>query len=419
MSSRQFYIVFLVFVMSLKIQKLPCIMYGINGKDSYISILLYLAVNLIGILLAFLILKRTKGVSFMDKSKSLFFEILKKLILISVTFYFLMQALLMYESMQNLFEHTLFENLSWVLFSLLLLFCVFYLALTGIKNIALNFEIYFFVILVSYIVIAVFGGMHTDFSVVLPFQTINFGQIINKLVDFNIWFGDFFIVLFLGKCSKNIKLGWTMLTYTLAILFIAFLNIEFAGIYLDYSPMQSGLIINLSEQSMLGLNIGRVDWFLILMVEFGTILSCGVCFYFAGKCVHATMPKVRFSYILVAMAAILYIFDIFVLKDTHSRVFAIIRYFDYIAVVIKWVVFILLVIISLKSKSVKTDLLQINRNVKLEDSQNLSENQNENISTKNTKIKEKKKTKQKLDANINTSSQNQDEKRGGTYEKVL
>lgn len=421
MSARQFYIVFLVFVISLKVQKLPSIMYGIYGKDSFISILLYLVVNLIGILLAFFILKRTKGLSFMDKSKSKIFEILKKIILVSVTFYFLIQSLLMYESMQNLFEHTLFENLPWILFSLLLLFCIFYLAFTGIKNIALNFELYFFLIIASYILIAVLGGIHTDFSVILPLQTVNFRFIIDRLVDFNVWFGDFFLVLFLGKSAKNIKLGWTLLTYTVAILFVTFLNIEFAGIYLGYSPMQASLISTLSEQSMLGLNIGRVDWFLILMAEFGTILSCAVCFYFAAKSMHGVFPKIKFLYILMALSVLLYLFDIFVLKDTHTREYSIIHYFHYISVVIKYVVFIVLVIMSIRIKQTKSLILDSGQNgqesnnelsLKSANQENGKTTNQENIlAQKNNNLSHKKnKEKQKL---------GKDKDRGEIYEKIF
>ena len=141
--------------------------------------------------------------------------------------YFLSQCLLLYESIQNLFAHVLFYELPWTMFSLMLAGSVFYLAYTGIKNISLNFELFVGLIVVSYIVIAIFGGTKADFLSVLPFETINFKAIGKGLIDFNLWFGDFFLVLFMGKFAEHIKLKWTALVYTISMLFVSFLFVEF------------------------------------------------------------------------------------------------------------------------------------------------------------------------------------------------
>ena len=143
MTSKQFYIMLLIFSISLKVQKLPCIIYGEVKKDGWITILSYMVMNIIGILLAFYILHKTKNISLEERCPSRFAEFVKRLLLLFVSFYFLMQALLLFESMQNLFEHTLFENLSWRVFSLLLLVCVVYLSTTGLSNIARNMELHY------------------------------------------------------------------------------------------------------------------------------------------------------------------------------------------------------------------------------------------------------------------------------------
>ena len=46
-----------------------------------------------------------------------------------------------------------------------------------------------------------------------------------------------------------------------------FMTISFFGVYRDYTALQPGIISSITEQSMLGMNIGRVDWFLILFAE--------------------------------------------------------------------------------------------------------------------------------------------------------
>lgn len=351
MSARQFYITLFVITISLKVQKLPSLISAELGKDSYLLVIAYLAVNIIGILLAFFILNHTKNYTLQAQTKSLFLTAIKKIILLALVVYFLSQSLLLYESIQNLFSHVLFYELPWTLFSLMLAAAVFYLAFTGIKNISLNFELYATVIVISYIVISIFGGTKTDFGAILPLQTIDFKSIGEGFLDFNLWFGDFFFVLFLGKNAKHIKLKWTMLVYTVSMLFVSLLYVEFFGIYMDYTPMKPSLISVLSEQSMLGVNIGRIDWFFILFTEIGTILSAGACLYFASKCLSFVLPKVNKNLLIFILTLGIYLFDIFYLVDIHKQVELFVDTMKYVSLAIKVITLVLMLFICFIEKS--------------------------------------------------------------------
>jgi hypothetical protein len=243
-----------------------------------------------------------------------------------------------------------------MVFSVFLIVTIFFLAHTGIKNIALNFELYFYVIIASYVIIAIFGATKADFSAVLPFETIDLKAISSKFINYNLWFGDFFLVLFAGKHAKDIKIKWTLLVYFVAIAFLMLLYIELNGIYGTYTSMKPSLITTITEQSMLGINIGRVDWFLILFTEFGTILSCGVCIYFAKKCLSFVFPKIPSIYMLMIIMAALYSLNVFYLVDTHMREVVVAGYLNYISAITKWVSFVVMVLFSLtirKSKELK------------------------------------------------------------------
>ena len=356
MTARQFYILLWVMVVSLKVQRLPSLIYDSLGRHGYLILFLYLAVNVLGILLAFFILNRSGQKSLSENKGSFFATAGQKVLMIAITIYFLSQGLLLYETIQNLFEHILFDNLSWMVFSVFLIVTIFFLAHTGIKNIALNFELYFYVIIASYVIIAIFGATKADFSVVLPFETIDFKAISSKFINYNLWFGDFFLVLFAGKHAKDIKLKWTLLVYFFAIAFLVLLYVELNGIYGAYTSMKPSLITTITEQSMLGINIGRVDWFLILFTEFGTILSCGVCIYFAKKCLSFVFPKISSIYILMIIMVALYSLNVFYLVDTHMREVVVAGYLNYISAITKWVSFLIMVLFSLtirKSKKIK------------------------------------------------------------------
>ena len=320
MSARQFYIVLAISVITMKMQKLPCLVAGELGKDLWLFFLVYALINIIGIIIVFFILRRVDIKSVLKPSKNYFFNILRFILMLATLLYFLIQALLVYEHIQGLFANTLFDNLSWSFFSVLLLFAVFFLAHRGIENIALNFELYTWLIVGAFVLLSIFGATQTDFSVILPFQTINFGAILSKLQMFSCWFGDFFLVLYLGIKARDIKLSKTLFVYILSMLFMTFLVVVFIGIYDKTAPLVPGLISVISEQSLLELSIGRLDWFLILFTEMGAILACSVNLYFANLCLHSAFPKARPFYLKIFNAGVLYVLDIFLLVDLNAKI---------------------------------------------------------------------------------------------------
>ncbi len=376
MTVRQFYIMFVIYLVSIKIQKLPALVSAELGKDSYILFLIYMLINLVGIILMYIFLKVIKKREDQNKM-NVFLLLLKKVVMLATSFYFVIRSLLLYAHIQDLFANTLFDNLSWALFSLLLLFTVVYLANIGLGNIALNFEIYLPVIVVSYVVITLLGGAHTDFSYILPFENINFGGAFSNILKYNIWFGDFFVFYYIGRYTEKIKLSWSLILYSITMLFVALLVVEFNGIYKAYAPVQAGLISVLSEHSMLGINIGRVDWFLILLTEIGAILGCGVSLYFATKCASTAFTKIKPIYLELVIAGIIYYFDIFVLVDIEAKKEFFLNFASSYSAIIKIVSTVILLFVFIKDYSDK----------KKENSKRLLKSDQKKLSKKQKKVK--------------------------------
>lgn len=320
MSARQFYIILAISTITMKMQKLPSLVAGELGKESWVFFLVYTLINVIGILLVFVILRKVDLKTVLKQSKNKIFNILRFVLMIITLLYFLVQAILVYEHIQGLFANTLFDSLSWPFFSLLLLFAVFFLAHRGIENLALSYELYTWIIITSLVLLAIFGVTQTDFSVILPLETISINNVLSKLQMFSCWFGDFFLVLYLGIKARDIKLSKTLFVYMLSMLFMTFLVVVFIGIYDKVAPMSPGLISVISEQSLLDLSIGRVDWFLILFTEMGAVLTCALNLYFANLCIHSAFSKVRSFYLKIFNIIILYILDIFVLVDLNKKI---------------------------------------------------------------------------------------------------
>ena len=320
MSARQFYIVLAISVIAMKMQKLPSLVAGELGKDAWLLFIIYTLINILAIVLVFFIFKRVDPKTVLKPSKNLFFNILRIFLMIVTLLYFLVQAVLVYEHIQALFANTLFDDLSWSFFSLLLLFTVFFLAHRGIENIALNYELYTWIIVVPLIILAIFGASQSDFLVILPLETIDFSNILSKLRLFSCWFGDFFLILYLGVKVRDIKLSKTLLIYSLSMAFVTFLVVVFTGIYGVSAPSAPGLISVISEQSLLDMSIGRLDWFLILFTEMGAVLTCSTYLYFANLCLHSIFPKANAFYLKFFNIAVLYILDIFILVDLNAKI---------------------------------------------------------------------------------------------------
>ena len=320
MSARQFYIILAISTITMKMQKLPSLVAGELGKDTWIFFLIYALINIIGIALVFVVFKHVDLQTVLKPSKNKIFNILRFFLMIITLLYFLVQAVLVYEHIQGLFANTLFDSLSWPFFSLLLLSAVFFLAHRGLENLGLNFELYTWIIIVSLVLLSIFGATQTDFSVILPLETININNILSKLQMFSCWFGDFFLVLYLGIKARNIKLSKTLFVYILSMFFMTFLVVVFIGIYDKTAAIVPGLISGISELSLLDLSIGRVDWFLILFAEIGAILTCALNLYFANLCLMSAFPKTKSSYLKLFNIIVLYCLDIFVLVDLNAKI---------------------------------------------------------------------------------------------------
>lgn len=347
MTSRQFYIILSLMVIATKMQRFPVLLFSEFGKDGFVVILGYVAINILGILCAFFIH------NFLNKddqnSNNFIAELFKKILMIATCIYFIIQALLLFEHVQNIFADTLFDKFSWSIFSLLFLFAIFFLARTGIKNIALNFELFSVLIIGSLVLIAILGVSQADYSVVLPLQTINLRTLVCGASKFNVWFGDFFIILYMLFHTKKPKLSKTILFYLISMCFVLFLVITFNGVYGEYSQIQSGLISTITEMSMLGINIGRIDWFLILIAEISTILSCAICIYFANKSLQYVFKKSNYSILAILIALAFYLLNVWVIVDK----FVVKKFFfgfgGNLAIILKFATTLIFLIISFKN----------------------------------------------------------------------
>ena len=88
MTSRQFCILLALLTISVKVQKLPCFMFEVLGKDSFVMFLFYMLVNVVGIFMALFILKIKQRRNQLGLTESRFEIWLNKTINLFAIFYF-------------------------------------------------------------------------------------------------------------------------------------------------------------------------------------------------------------------------------------------------------------------------------------------------------------------------------------------
>lgn len=361
MSSRQFYIVLALSVISMKMQKLPSLVAGDLGKDGWLLFLCFTLINIIGIILVFVLTKKSSVERLLQPTRNQFLNFPRVCLMFFATIYFLSQALLVYEHIQGLFANTLFDDLSWSFFSLFLLFAVSYLAHRGVENISLNFELFVWIIVVSFAILTILGAVKCDYSTILPLETIDFKPVFSALKKYSCWFADFFLILFLSIKAREIKLSKTLLVYLSSMIFMTFLTIVFVGIYDKVAPLAPGLISTISEQSLLDLSIGRVDWFLILFTEMGAILACGLNLYFANLCIHSCFPKAKSIILKLINAATVYVLDVIILVDLNKKIQFFCGVMNTISLVVIGVTMAVLLALYIFNPKVPQDCIIINQ----------------------------------------------------------
>ena len=354
MTTRQFYFIFSIYIISLKIQKMPCVLYEYMGKDSYVMFFIFMLVDFVGVIISLMLSKQLRKFKINTLSNKKVIDIFVKIFLIFVSIYFLAQAILLYEAIQDLFSHILFNDLSWKIFGLFLLGAIFFMASFDYDNIGRIGEIFFPFILFSLIFLCLFGIIKSNFSAILPFQTLKNYDYFDIFKKFSIWFGDFFLIIFVGTKSNNISLKHTILTYGFSMLFVIIFIISFESKFLVNSSIQPSVISVISEQSLLSINIGRIDWLFILIAEVGTVISASLCLCIAKKTLFITFKKVKINYYLMLFSAVIYLLDINYLVDLTIKEQFFLNFSSYFAFYLKVIVIVILffkIINNIKSNS--------------------------------------------------------------------
>ncbi|MBQ2135327.1 MAG: hypothetical protein II201_00410, partial [Clostridia bacterium] len=122
----------------------------------------------------------------------------------------------------------------------------------------------------------------------------------------------------IGNIKQKEKVGSRfLLTQIAGVLIVAFAYVVFYGLYENLAPNQGSLISSISQFALLDLDIGRVDWVLVLMFEISTFISSATFVYMSAKCLKDIFGSRTITYILIPLAVLMYVIDIALFKSVQ------------------------------------------------------------------------------------------------------
>lgn len=355
---RQAVLLFLICTISSKMQMLPTLLASSTGKDLWIVLLLGAGIDIIFLFLTILINKLCPNLTIHDLLRQTFGKVVSFIVVLLFFIYFISTAILPFEAVRDVFASNLFDTITWQLFSLFLLFSVGYLAFAGLRTIGRTAELYAFIIFFCVIVLVILGATSTDYSNILPVFNTPLKTIGSSYLNHSIWFGDYMIFFVLtGRIKPDDKqLKYTdILYYVTAVVIYALAYISFYGLYTVSAGSNASLLSSISAFSLLNLDVGRIDWFLVLLSQIASVISCATYIFCAADCIYQTTHKKSFGICVIITLVALYLTDAFLFKNIDQGIVFYSRYTGFASLILQTIIplFCLISTLIIKRKSKK------------------------------------------------------------------
>lgn len=339
-NKRQFVILVLICVVATKLQRMFSVLSLKAGRDGWLILMIVGAVDILFLMFSLWFFNRhnNSNISTFDVIGQAFGRPFKFISYIAISAYFIVIAVLPFVATHDLFANVLFDQLDYSIFGIFYCLVVFFVALRGLQTMGRQGEIYFYVIALGFVGIAVLGFFSTDLSRIFPVFDIDASTLLGAIMELTIWFGDYIIVFFLvGKVDlkKGEKVWWSLIIPFAVIMLVIgpLLYAVFYGIYNNLAGFQNNAASSLTQFSLLALDIGRVDWFLVLFEQISTIFSSSVFIFIGATCFCSAFGIKKITIPAIVLTVALFLVDILLFIDMSKAVPIFIETFDIFEIV--------------------------------------------------------------------------------------
>ena len=315
LTGRQAIILLAISACATKLFILPSNLTAVAKQDGIYMLLVFLLVEF----LLFVVLVQ---ISYINKDKTLY-ELLAetvgncvaKLVFLVLFVFFTCKLCINIVETYTFFLGTLYDELSPFLYFLPIALLIFYMTNVGLRAIGRSAEMLWVFVFIGIATIMVTALPSVDFGFMLPIfenGTASAQLAISKNV---MWFGDFYVYLFFfGKIDfrKNFVRKITVVV-GLTVLAIVFFLVAFYCAFPYTASMRHYAISDITQQSTRVSQIGKIDWLIVVVWTFASIIQTII---FAYCAVDSLKKVVKFKSRYVANLVFLLILGVvlFVLR---------------------------------------------------------------------------------------------------------
>lgn len=308
-TTKQFVAVQFLIALAVKMFMLPALMLRIVGKDSYMVMIIWIAVEFVNLTLILLTAKRNPDKTMYDILTDAFGKVFSRIIVALLSLFIAVKGVLVISELKMFFKVAMYDDINWyiMLVPLMVVLCAF--AVRSLRTIGRTSELLLPAVFVCTIILAglLIGDMQGDN--LLPFMSQGFSPVLKGLITFPMWFGDItFLLIFLG----NIKItkGFMWAAYISKIIASALVLLFSCMLFATYGNISTLIeyghnISNMTQFSLGSQDYGRFDLLFYCIWLFTVFIKLAVVFYFLTRNIGFIVGS-RNNYVIAILTAVMY-----------------------------------------------------------------------------------------------------------------
>ena len=354
----QFSVFIFIAVMALKIFLAPGLLIKYSGRDGWISMLIFVVIELAMLLVILFIVKINPDKSFYELLADSVGKIVAKAILVIVVALLMAKIILMIGELKLFFTTEILKSIDFVVCLIVLLFMLVVFAVKGLTPMGRMAQLFFPFILGALVVLFFLTVGNIDLTGLSPIVP-DAGNILGTLNKFPMWFGDVAVLLvFTGKVKQRKKFVLrsmvSALISSVAVMYFAIVLFETYGDYpniIDYGHNISNMVVYSSGSYL----FGKFDIPIFCIWMISIFIQIILSFYAISSFIGAVVGKGSNLIWAIVVAVALFVLCEFVF-DSKSSLFELgTSWTRWLCLAVEVVLPIALLIISLISRRKKNE----------------------------------------------------------------
>ncbi|MCM1042905.1 MAG: spore germination protein [Corallococcus sp.] len=270
-----------------KYLSLPRILAEQVGRDSWLTVLILLAVDFICLAFFLWAIKLNKNkLSFYQTLSATVGAVVSKIILVIFACFLVIRVVGMYSGVYQLFVATFGIRTNWFGFILPIGALVMFSVSRGMRAIGRLNQLLFVLILLSLVAIIVTPAMHIQLSELQPVAEDGFGKIFKTAAVNSFWFSDYAFIYFIMGDVKREKRVFTpaCICFAAGAALTVAMYILFTGLYGDMMQYTDLAMSKVSQFSITAATSGRLDWLFVTIWTMSMFIKITVFTFSLYKC---------------------------------------------------------------------------------------------------------------------------------------